>query len=97
MAYYCYWNDLFIYCFRAVLQRKCIYVHCLFGIFLFQCRFIYACKVITMEIPIPFFGWFIDEDDMTTFTTEDRVRAQIDYDYADAFLRMKTLMKKYHQ
>ena len=50
-----------------------------------------------MEIPIPFFGWFIDEDDMTTFTTEDRVRAQIDYDYADAFLRMKTLMKKYHQ
>jgi hypothetical protein len=50
-----------------------------------------------MEIPIPFFGWFIDENDMTTFTTEDRLRAQMDYDYADAFLRMKTLMKKYLQ
>jgi len=51
-----------------------------------------------MAIPIPFYGWFeIIEEDMTTFTTEDRIQAQMDYDYADAFLRMKRLMNKYHQ
>jgi hypothetical protein len=46
-------------------------------------------------IPIPFYGWL--EEDVTTFTTEDRMNAQMDFDYADAFLRMRTLMKKYHQ
>jgi hypothetical protein len=52
-----------------------------------------------MLIPIPFYGWFeiLEDNPMTTFITEDREKAQMDYDYADAFLRMKTLMKKYHQ
>jgi hypothetical protein len=52
-----------------------------------------------MKIPIPFFGWLVitGDDDMTTFTTEDRMMAEIDYDYAGPLLRLNALIKTYHQ